>query len=356
MKYWLSVAFSAILLALFVFTADPRRMLDEIRSANYWYMLPAVGVYLASVYFRTWRWTVMLRHIKRIGIRRLYPVVVIGYMANNLLPMRLGELVRSYYAGEREGINKTSALATIVSERMFDALTLLAFIAALAPFMPVDELARSFGARFGVPWWALIAGFSLPFVGVFAAFVLSAVYPEKSRAAVSLLTRPLPDRPRAIINSTAEMALQGLSPLREPRTLATLFILSVPIWLTEAGVFYIIGLSFGIHEAHANPWTMVATMIMVASVTNVGASLPLAPGGIGLFEFISRETLVLMPFATVSRSVAAGHAVVSHVATNGPMIALGQVFLWMNHMSLGRLRRRAGVDAGEERRESSEGG
>ena len=354
MKYWLSVAFSAILLALFVFTADPRRMFDEIRSANYWYMLPAVGVYLASVYFRTWRWTVMLRHIKRIGIRRLYPVVVIGYMANNLLPMRLGELVRSYYAGEREGINKTSALATIVSERMFDALTLLAFIAALAPFMPVDELAQSFGARFGVPWWALIAGFSLPFVGVFAAFVLSAVYPEKSRAAVSLLTRPLPDRPRAMINSTAEMALQGLSPLREPSTLATLFILSVPIWLTEAGVFYIIGLSFGIHEAHANPWTMIATMIMVASVTNVGASLPLAPGGIGLFEFISRETLVLMPFATISRSVAAGHAVVAHVATNAPMIALGQVFLWMNHMSLGRLRRRAGVDAGDERRESSE--
>lgn len=354
MKYWLSVAFSAILLALFVFTADPRRMFDEIRSANYWYMLPAVCVYLASVYFRTWRWTVMLRHIKRIGILRLYPVVVIGYMANNLLPMRLGELVRSYYAGEREGINKTSALATIVSERMFDALTLLAFIAALAPFMPVDELARSFGARFGVPWWALIAGFSLPFVGVFAAFVLSAVYPEKSRAAVSLLTRPLPDRPRAMINSTAEMALQGLSPLREPSTLATLFILSVPIWLTEAGVFYIIGLSFGIHEAHANPWTMVASMIMVASVTNVGASLPLAPGGIGLFEFISRETLVLMPFATISRSVAAGHAVVAHVATNAPMIALGQVFLWMNHMSLGRLRRRAGVD--DERRESSEGG
>ena len=353
MKYWLSIGFSAILLALFVFTADPRRMLDAILDANYWYMPPAVGIYLMSVYFRTWRWTVMLRHIKRIGIFRLYPVVVIGYMANNLLPMRLGELVRSYYAGEREGINKTSALATIVSERMFDALTLLAFIAALAPFMPVDELAQSFGARFGVPWWALIAGFSLPFVGVFAAFVLSAVYPEKSRAAVSLLTRPLPERPRAVVNSTADKALQGLSPLREPKTLATLFILSVPIWLTEAGVFYIIGLSFDIDEASANPWMMMATMTMVASVTNVGASLPLAPGGIGLFEFISRETLVFMTFAAVTRSTAAAHAVVTHAATNLPMIALGQVFLWLNHMSLGRLRRRAG-DGGEERRESSE--
>ena len=342
MKYWLGITFSAALLVLFVFTANPGKMLDALRQANYWYLPPAVLVYLASVYFRSMRWTVMLRHMKRIGTLRLYPVVVIGYMANNLLPMRLGELVRSYYAGEREGINKTAALATIFSERVFDALTLLAFIAALAPFMPLDDLARSLEARIRVPWWMIAAAFSAPFVGAFIVFALSAAYPDKTRAAAAWLARPLPERARRFIDSAMEQALRGLSPLRNPATLGTLFILSIPIWLAEAGVFYLMGFAFGIDQSHSSAWAMMATMTMVAAMTNVGASVPLAPGGVGMFEFVSRETLVLGPFAVVSRSTAAAHAIITHAVTTLPMIALGQAFLWMNHLSLRRLRQSMG--------------
>ena len=87
---------------------------------------------------------------------------------------------------------------------------------------------------------------------------------------------------------------------------------------------------------------MMATMTMVAAMTNVGASVPLAPGGVGMFEFISRETLVLGPFAIVTRSTAAAHAVITHAVTTLPMIALGQAFLWMNHLSLRRLRQNMG--------------
>lgn len=342
MKYWLSIIFSAALLILFVFTADPGKMLDAIRGANYWWLPLGVLIYLVSVYFRSMRWTVMLRHMKRIETLRLYPVVVIGYMANNLLPMRLGELVRSYYAGEREGIDKTAALATIFSERMFDALTLLIFIAALAPFMPVDDLARSMGERLSVPWWIIIIAFSAPFVGVFSAFVLSAAYPDRARSVAGRFTRLLPERWRDFADSAIEKALRGLSPLRDPATLGTLFILSIPIWLAEAGVFYIVGFAFGIDDSHTSAWTMLVTMTMVASVTNVGASVPLAPAGVGMFEFVSRETLVLSPFAQVSRATAAGHAIVTHSVTTLPMIALGQLFLWMSHMSLRRLRQNMG--------------
>ena len=342
MKYWLSIIFSAALLVLFVFTADPGKMLEAIRGANYWYLPLGVLIYLVSVYFRSMRWTVMLRHMKRIGTLRLYPVVVIGYMANNLLPMRLGELVRSYYAGEREGIDKTAALATIFSERMFDALTLLAFIAVLAPFMPVDDLARSLGERLNVPWWILIAAFSAPFVGVFSAFVLSAVYPDRTRSVAARFIRLLPERWRSFADSVLEKSLRALTPLRNPATLGTLFILSIPIWLAEAGVFYVVGFAFNIDEGHSSAWQMLVTMTMVASVTNVGASVPLAPAGVGMFEFVSRETLVLNPFARVSRATAAGHAIVTHSVTTIPMIALGQIFLWMSHLSLRRLRQNMG--------------
>ena len=112
-KFWIGLGLSVLLVALFFATVDVGHMLDALSSANYLYVAPAIGLYLIGVVFRTMRWQALLRHIKTISNRRLFPVVVIGYMANNLLPMRLGEVVRSYYLGEREQVSKSSALATI---------------------------------------------------------------------------------------------------------------------------------------------------------------------------------------------------------------------------------------------------
>ena len=339
MKYRIGIAISIVTLAFFIFTADPRRMLEALSGANYWFTIPAVGMYLLSVYFRSLRWTVMLRHLKPVTTMRLYPVVTIGYMANNLLPMRLGELVRSYYVGEREGINKPAALATVLVERIFDALTLLFFVAVVALFFPVTGLVQSFGERFGVPEVVLILGFTLPFVTAFGALVLLAFYPERAQAFALLIARPLPDRLKSMADSLTGMLLQGLEPLREPRKLAVLFVLSIPIWLTEAAVFWIMAFPFGIHETHADLWEMAANMVLVTSITNIGASVPAAPGGLGLFEIIARETLVLSPLSAAERPAAAGFAVVVHAVILLPMIILGQVFLWTAHVSLRRLSR-----------------
>ena len=339
MKYRIGIGISIVTLAFFIFTADPRRMLEALSGANYWFVIPAVGMYLISVYFRSLRWTVMLRHLKPVTTVRLYPVVTIGYMANNLLPMRLGELVRSYYVGEREGINKASALVTVLVERVFDALTLLFFVAVVALFFPVTGLVQSFGERFGVPEFVLILGFSLPFVTTFGALVLLAFYPERARAFALLIARPLPARLKSMADSLTGMLLQGLEPLREPRKLAVLFVLSIPIWLTEAAVFWIMAFPFGIQETHADLWEMAANMVLVTSITNIGASVPAAPGGLGLFEIIARETLVLSPLSTAERPAAAGFAVVVHAVILLPMIILGQVFLWTAHVSLRRLSR-----------------
>ena len=331
-QFLIGIGVSIVLLAVFVFTVDVRRMLEALSGANYWYTIPGVGMYLLSVYFRSLRWTVMLRHLKPVKTMRLYPVVTIGYMANNLLPMRLGELVRSYYVGEREGINKASALVTVLVERVFDALTLLFFVAVVALFVPVTGLVQSFSERFGVPEAVLVLGFSLPFVIAFGGLVLLALYPERARAISVFLARPLPERLRTMADSLTGMLLQGLEPLRDPRKLAVLFVLSIPIWLTEAAVFWIMGFPFGIHDAHDGPGEMAATMVLVTSITNIGSSVPAAPGGLGLFEIIARETLVLSPLSTVERPVAAGFAVVVHAVILLPMIALGQVFLWTTGM------------------------
>ena len=339
MKYRIiiGIGVSVFLLAFFLLTTDFRRMVDALAGANYWYAVPAAGMYLVSIYFRSMRWTVMLRHLKPVKTARVYPVVTIGYMANNILPMRLGELVRSYYLGEREGVSKTAALATVLAERVFDALTLLLMLAAVAPFVSVGGVLEALGERYGVPRWALVLGFIAPFVGAFGAMVLFALFPERARGFAMTLARPLPDRLATLADSLVSRVLEGLAPMREPRKLAMLFALSIPIWLTEAAVFWIMGFPFGVDAAHDGMVEMALTMILVTAITNIGASVPAAPGGIGLFEIIARETLVLSPLSSVDRATAAGFALVVHVVVLLPMIALGQVFLWTAQVSLRRL-------------------
>ena len=95
---------------------------DVVRSVNYWWIIPSVAVYTIAVFIRTWRWKSMLRPIADIPLARLWPVVVIGYMGNNVYPARAGEVLRSYVLRKREGISMSASLATVVLERLFDGL------------------------------------------------------------------------------------------------------------------------------------------------------------------------------------------------------------------------------------------
>ena len=339
MKYWIGIGVSIILLAYFLFTVDIRRMLDALAGANYWYIIPSVAMYFVSVYFRSMRWSVMLRHLKPVGTHRLFPVVIVGYMANNLLPMRLGELVRSYYLSQREGVSATSALVTVFVERIFDALALLFFIAVITPFVPITGLAEDFSAFLGIPAGLLMLGLTLPFIGAFCVLALLAAYPEQTHSIVLRLLGRLPEKITSILDGLLTRALEGIAPLREPRILAALFGLSIPIWLTEVAVFWLMGYSFGIDQYHDGHIQMAVNMVLTTAITNIGGSIPAAPGGLGLFEVIAREVLVLGPLATVDKPVAGGYVVALHAVILLPVIVLGQIILWTSHLSLRRLSR-----------------
>ena len=138
------------------------------------------------------------------------------------------------------------------------------------------------------------------------------------------------------------MFLDGFIPLRSAGTLALLIALSLPVWLFESLLFFFVGFSFGLDGVFDNLGQLAAMAVLVTAIANIGSSVPAAPGGIGLFELLARETLVLVPLATIDRSVAAGFAAVVHAALLLPMILLGQLFLWVEHVSLKSLSRAGG--------------
>ena len=342
-RFWIAIGLSAGLRTLFLATVDIRRMLDSLAGASYGYLAPGIALYFVGVWIRTLRWQALLRHLKSAPVARLFPVVVVGYMANHLLPMRIGELVRSYHVSEREGVSKASAFATIMIERVMDAVTLLALVAVAAGFLPVVGLARALGDRSGVPWPLLAAGACLPFFAMFGALLLLALYPSRTSTLIGMALRPLPEGAGRPLTELAHLFLDGLTALRSPTRIAGLFLLSAPIWLLEAALFYLAGLSFGLQDAFGSRLEMALTMVVVTAIAKIGSSVPGAPGGLGLFELIVRETLVLLPLASIDRSVAAGYSAVVHAALLLPMILLGQAFLWSEHLSLRRLWRGGGA-------------
>ena len=334
-------------LALFFLTTGWSRLLEALAQANYWYVAPAVLLYQVSTLVRTMRWRTLLKHMRHVRVARLYPVVVVGYMANNLLPMRIGELVRSYYLGEREQISKTSALVTIILERLLDALTLLLFVAVIAIFVPLLVLAEGFGERSSVPWPFLAMGISVPFLTAFGGLILVAYAPSRAAALAATLLRPLPGPVGARIRPFIGLAIDGIQALRSPRTVAGLFLLSVPIWLLEAALFFVLAYSFDLQEVYASPLEMAVALVLVTAIANIGSSVPAAPGGIGLFELVALKTLVLLPLATVDESLAGAYVLLVHAVLLLPMIVLGQLFLLTESVSL-RALWRAGQPASQQ--------
>src|SRR5512143_2025407 len=140
-QFWVGVLISIV----FIWLALRGLRLDEfwgaVQQANYWWLIPGVAVYFVGVWVRAWRWHYMLRPLKNIPTKTMFPSVTIGYMGNNSFPARAGELLRSAVLKHREGVPVSASLATIIVERIFDGVVMLAFV-----FVNLPELATLTGA------------------------------------------------------------------------------------------------------------------------------------------------------------------------------------------------------------------
>ncbi|HFE67572.1 MAG TPA: flippase-like domain-containing protein, partial [Chloroflexi bacterium] len=136
-QLWLGLLVSAFFMWLALRGLKLGDVWSSMRSANYIWIIPGILVYFLAVWARTWRWDYMLRPFKQIPLVRLFPVVVIGYMGNNVYPFRAGELLRSFVLRERETVPMSGSLATIIVERVFDGLVMLIFVFVALPFTPI---------------------------------------------------------------------------------------------------------------------------------------------------------------------------------------------------------------------------
>lgn len=318
-KFWAGILISLA----FVIVALAGLRLDDfwqtLRNANYWWIIPGVAVYFAAVLARTWRWHYMLRHLKAIPIRRLFPVVVIGYMGNNVYPARAGEVLRSYVLKRREGVGMGASLTTVILERLFDGLVMLAFVFFTLPFIALPP-----GYRI------LVLISSLLFGGALIFFFAVAAWPRHTeRIYLLLLHKLIPERFHHRAHAIFDRFMAGLHSLRSPREVLMIFVASTIIWLTETTKYWFV--------MHAFPFTVSFPVLMLmTAVVNLATTIPSTPGYIGTFD--APGIAVLKSFR-IDGAVAAGYTIVLHAALWLPITLLGLIFMGRESLRWGDFSR-----------------
>lgn len=291
----IGIAISALFLWLALRDADLAQIADSLRLADWRYVPALLAVIAVFFWIKTVRWRVLLMPLATLRSTALFPVVVVGYASNILLPAQLGELVRTYLGARKFGLRAAPVLVTVILERVFDFLTILLFVGVI---LILED---------GLPRQLTVAGYVCGGIGVGALFLagLHAYRPTILSRIFFFITSMLPQSPRKLLNSQFELATQGLESLKDLRRLVEIATWSVAQWL-------VMGLCIWISIAALHLDVPVSAAYVVLAVLIVGMTVPSSPGFFGTIQLCF--TLGLAPFG-----IDAGPAIATSVFFHATM-------------------------------------
>lgn len=300
--------------------------MDEIRGAHAAPLLLAVGVATLTFLIRLFRWRLLLRADdgSALPARSLWHAVAIGFMANNVLPFRAGELVRCYSAARLTRTRLTAALSSVAVERVFDGLTVVALLAFALFAARLPSTVTIGGVAVSVTQAATTAGLISVVALCLAAAVV--VWPLASERLVRRTIRS--PRIAAVLINAIEGFRHGLGALRSPRRLAAVIAWSLILWLVNAASFWIAFSAFDLPVGFAGALLLQGLLVF-------GIAVPSTPGYVGVFEAVISAVLLLYG---VSATRGAAYALVYHVTTFIPITVLGAWSLARTGLTLGEIR------------------
>ena len=329
-KFWLGMVVSLFFLILVFYGQDWGALWDALRQANYAALLPALVFYFAGVAVRTVRWQILLRPIlPQTQLLRLYEVVVIGYMANDVLPARLGEVVRAFVLNRRTGVRKSAILGTIVVERIFDGITMVGFIAVSALFISLSPELDN-----------LLKLGSLLFLIALTVFLYLALSPTRITRLIDLLLGhgPLglviPESIRLRAHRLSASFVAGLQVLRNGTAVVGVLGTSILAWVMETGMYWVLG------EWGFNLNLPFAAYMITTAAANLSTLVPSTPGYVGVFDFVAKA--VLENLFKIPTAIATSYVIVLHAALYFPVTLWGIVYMFRESLSwsdLGRLEK-----------------
>ena len=297
----IGIGISGVAIWILARSVDLPRTFDVLRTANPAWILAMVGTVFVDVAARGARWRALLEPIKRLPYRRVLGYTYLGYLANNVLPARLGELVRSHALGEGEGISRPTVLGTVVVERIVDTVIVVALAALAVVILGVG----------GTMSTAVVLGAA--FVGLLIVALFVAMVSHRLPGA-ERVTTAAERYPRIL--ELARRLRDGLAVASKPGTLARALLFSAAAWTASIATFIAGGQAVGI-ELTISQAALLSSGVALATI------VPSAPGYVGTFELTAVSIATVFdadPDAAFAMALLV-HAMILAVTSIGGVVA-----------------------------------
>ncbi|MCY3780322.1 MAG: lysylphosphatidylglycerol synthase transmembrane domain-containing protein [Chloroflexi bacterium] len=300
-----------IISAAFLFLAfrglQPDQFWNSLSEVDLPLLIFAALFYCLAVIIIALRWQYLLRAVKLVPLPALTQIVFIGYMGNNVYPLRAGDALRIALLRRNHAVPLVRATTVVIIERLFDGCVMLAFILFGLLFIDLQSEPIKTIVALTAPLFT---------VAVLLAFFLAAK-PNLLRGIVDLVIKALPQRAGSAIARLSEDVIAGLEGLRSPVNLLGAVVSSFVTWGVEAGAYWIVIFAFGLELNYA------VALLLVGAV-NLAGLIPASPGQVGVNEFVVITILTALGLPTASASA---YAVVTHLVIWLPPTILGFTLL-----------------------------
>jgi hypothetical protein len=308
------VAVSLGLLAYLFESVDLRDVGRHLADTRWEFLTASVALNLLSIWIRAWRW----RYLFPPGAEptHLFRALMIGYMGNNLLPLRAGEIVRVYVVARR-GQRFWTALATVVVERALDGLAVGLIALGLFAVVPIPHRLR----------WPAALFLSADLAAMLVIGILTFA-PAQCAAVIRALFRRFPAVERRLMDALGTLR-EGFKGVRAGHHAIPIAVSSVGIWLVLAASIWAALVSARLSLPFAASWAALAFL-------GLGVSLPSSPGFVGV---VQAATVLALALFHVPHTAALSFSLLLHASQFFPVTIIGLAYLLVEHVSLSEAKR-----------------
>jgi uncharacterized protein (TIRG00374 family) len=313
-----SLVVGILLLVALIWWTGIDKIGAAIGSASPLWLAAAAAVILPAYILRAIRWKLLLFPVKKtVRVSNTFWSTAVGFMVNTLIPIRLGEFVRAYTLGEKEGTGFASGLSSIVVERTLDLIGLLSIGVVTMLFVSSQAGLSSLAVNIFIA------------VAMFIALVLAVIIAgiKKEDLIIRLLTRttskiPIVKKYTTKIADFARSLIKGLKGLSQnPKMFAANISLTWILWLIYTSATYFTFTAFNY------PISFEAA-ILGGALMSLSHILPATPGYVGSYEIF--WVLIFTFLVNMNESSLLATAVISHLVGLLPIVILGCIsVVWL---------------------------
>ena len=306
----LTILIAAILLVLAIRGVSWAEMVETLRKADPKYLVFIFLLGSLSVFIRGLRWGLLISAEKQINAWTMFWATAIGYVGNTFLPARAGEVIRSMMLGQKTGVSKSYILATALTERLFDVVTLVLIGVFVVP---------SIGA---LPEWLPDAMRVMGILGV-AALIFLLLAPRMRGFITALVNKiPFPESWRERVNKLLQDFLLGACAFIHPGRAAGFLGLSAIVWFLDSTGVILISKALNLNFNYPQ-----ALLLLVA--IGLSSAVPSTPGYVGIYQFVA---VSLLPLYGTTRSQALTFILAMQALNTLIILVWGFIGFWRLNM------------------------